>query len=164
MSDYNNDHNQGNATPHNQPPYNQQQQGQQPPYNQPPHGNGPNNPYGNQPKADNSRTIAIVSYITLIGWIVAIIMQTNEQQKSEFAAFHLRQSLGLFCTWVAFWILSIFFMFIPIINILWGFLSLAVMLGVFVFLILGIVNAVNNEMKPLPFVGPIYQRLFAQLR
>jgi uncharacterized membrane protein len=151
-----------NQPPPQQPPYNQQPPNQ-PPYNQPPYGNGPNNNYGNQAPVDNSKTIAVVSYITLIGWIVAIILHTNDRNKSPFAAFHLRQALGLFCTWVATWILSLFFMFIPIINILFVFVAPAVMLGVFAFLILGIVNAVNNETKPLPLVGEFYQRIFAQL-
>jgi uncharacterized membrane protein len=57
-----------------------------------------------------------------------------------------------------------FFIFIPLINLLWGVVSLVFMLGIFAFLILGIVNAVNNSAKPLPVVGELYQRLFAQLK
>ena len=42
---------------------------------------------------DNGKTIAIISYITLIGWIIALIMHNNN--KTELGAYHIRQMLGI---------------------------------------------------------------------
>ncbi|WP_369695584.1 hypothetical protein [Flavobacterium alvei] len=43
---------------------------------------------------EQGKNIAIVSYITIIGAIVAIFM--NQDKKNSFAAFHIRQALGIF--------------------------------------------------------------------
>ncbi len=43
-----------------------------------------------------NKTIAILAYITLIGWIVAVVM--NNEKKDDFASFHIRQMLGIGCT------------------------------------------------------------------
>lgn len=112
---------------------------------------------------DNGKTIAIVSYITLIGWIVAIILHSQEQNKSHFAAFHLRQSLGLICTGFALSIVSVPMMIIPLINFLWMLLAPLIGLALLALLIVGVINAANGESKPLPVVGPIYARLFSSL-
>ena len=45
------------------------------------------------------KTIAIVAYLTIIGWIIALVMNNNN--KSEFASFHIRQSLGIILLGVA---------------------------------------------------------------
>ncbi|MCF8378147.1 MAG: hypothetical protein K9H49_01140 [Bacteroidales bacterium] len=96
---------------------------------------------------DNSKTIAIISYITLIGWIVAIIMHSNN--RSELGAFHLRQSLGLFIS-------AIIFSFIPIIG--W-FLNIVI----FAFIIVGLIYAAQEEKKTVPFVGDFYQSIFSSI-
>ena len=44
---------------------------------------------------DKSKNTAIVAYLTIIGSIIAIFMN-QEENKSEFASFHIRQALGLF--------------------------------------------------------------------
>ena len=40
---------------------------------------------------------ATVSYLTIIGTVIAIFMN-QEESKSEFASFHIRQALGIFLT------------------------------------------------------------------
>src|SRR3954470_7252499 len=69
----------------------------------------------------DSRTIAWVSYITIIGWIIAYVNHNNALVKSSFATFHLRQSFGLMVFYFAIWIVwtMVFFM-IPLIGtLLW---------------------------------------------
>ena len=44
---------------------------------------------------DKSKNTAIVAYLTIIGSIIAIFMN-QEENKSEFSSFHIRQALGLF--------------------------------------------------------------------
>ncbi len=46
-----------------------------------------------QDSSNNGKTVAIISYLTLIGWIVALIMNNNN--KSELGSFHIRQMLGV---------------------------------------------------------------------
>ena len=93
------------------------------------------------------KTVAIVSYITLLGWIIAIILHNNN--RTEFGAFHLRQSLGLILTGTILW-------FIPIIGWILNII-------VFVFWIIGLVNAIQGEKKPVPIVGEFYQNIFKGL-
>ncbi|MEZ5083391.1 MAG: hypothetical protein R2750_08080 [Bacteroidales bacterium] len=94
---------------------------------------------------DNSKTVAILSYITIIGWIVALVLHSNN--KSELGAFHLRQALGLFIT-------GFILVWIPIIG--W-FLNIVV----FAFLIVGLIYAIQEEKKTVPFVGDFYQNIFS---
>jgi uncharacterized membrane protein len=113
---------------------------------------------------DNAKTIAIVSYITLIGWIVAIIMHNNEQNKSEFAIFHIRQSLGLMLSWICIPLIGMFVSFIPFVGWFFGIVSVIVYVGVFVLWVLGIIAAINNERKDVPFLGQIFQKLLKDIK
>ena len=45
---------------------------------------------------DMEKVVAILSYLTLLGWLVAIVLYGKH--KSSFTSFHLRQSLGLIIT------------------------------------------------------------------
>src|SRR5690242_1030495 len=85
--------------------------------------------------ATEDKTVAILSYITLIGFIAAIVM--NGSKKTKLGAFHLRQSLGLF--------LTSFLCIIP-------FLGLVIAIGILVFWIMGLISAIKGEMKPLPML------------
>lgn len=92
----------------------------------------------------DGKTKAIVAHITLIGWIIALVL--NGQEKDEFAAFYIRQMLGLI-------IISVVGSFIPFVNfVLW--------IGVLVFWIMSIISASNGEMKPLPLLGEQFQQWF----
>lgn len=90
------------------------------------------------------KTVAIVSYITFIGWIVALVLNSN--QKTELGAFHLRQSLGLFITGMILW-------WIPVVGWILN-------VVVFIFWLIGLINAIQGESKPVPLVGDFYQNLF----
>ena len=95
----------------------------------------------------NHKLVGILSYITIIGWVIAIILHSNN--KREFGAFHLRQSLGLFLT-------VLVLGFIPIFDWIFG-------LIVFAFLIVGLIFAIQEEMKTVPLVGDFYQDLLKGL-
>jgi uncharacterized membrane protein len=95
---------------------------------------------------DEGKTIAIVSYITWIGWVIALIM--NMDKKNEFAKFHLRQTLliwlGALLTWI------------PFIGWIWG-------VFLFILWIIGLIGAVNGEKKEVPLLGPLAQDWFKGL-
>jgi uncharacterized membrane protein len=98
-----------------------------------------------------AKNIAIISYITIVGLIIAFVM--NSDKKHEFASYHIYQSLGLGLTSLAIGFIGI----IPIIG--W----IINILGVFVLLymwIMGLVNATNEKQKPIPILGKKYEEWF----
>jgi len=102
--------------------------------------------------SSEDNTVAVVAYITLIGFIIALIMHNNN--KTKLGAFHLREMLGLIIFSVGLWIISL----IPFIGFV---LYVIGVIGLFVFWLLGLINAINKEMKPLPLIGDIFQKWFA---
>src|ERR1039458_6961249 len=86
--------------------------------------------------AGEDKTVAIVAYLTLIGFIVAIIIHSSK--KTKLGAFHLRQMLGFILTAIVFAFCQIVLAFIPII----GWLAILVIwCSMLVFWILGLVAA-----------------------
>ena len=51
------------------------------------------------------KNIAIISYLTVIGLVLAFVM--NNEKKEPFASFHIRQSLGLVITSIALAIINV---------------------------------------------------------
>lgn len=88
-----------------------------------------------------STLVAVISYFTLIGWVVAMIIYDKHQ--SSFASFHLRQSLGLIITGA---ILSL----IPLVG--WV-LNIGVLLG----WIVGFCSAIQGQEYKVPLLGDFYQ-------
>ncbi|PVW15638.1 hypothetical protein [Marixanthomonas spongiae] len=103
------------------------------------------------PTPDNGKNVAIIAYITLIGWIIALVMHNNN--KTDLGAFHLRQMLGLMLLGLA---LSVLNMLLDI-----YFLGVIIQLGMLVLWILGLVSAVQGEKKPIPLLGEQFQQWFA---
>lgn len=103
-----------------------------------------------QTTSDNGKTVAIISYITLIGWIVALVM--NNSNRTALGSFHVRQALGIMCIGAILVILSGFLGF--------GLLSRIIQIGAFVFWIIGLISAVKGEMKPVPLLGEKFQEWF----
>ena len=93
------------------------------------------------PQYDIAKVVAILSYITVVGWLIAILLYGRYH--STFARFHLKQSLGLIVTAAA---LS----FIPLI----GWLVNCVLA---VYWILAIIFAVRGQQYLVPVVGQYYQ-------
>ncbi|WP_314244051.1 DUF4870 domain-containing protein [Empedobacter tilapiae] len=102
----------------------------------------------------DNKTLSIVSYITLIGWVIAYIV--GKDKADDLLKFHLKQSLGLviFSIILGFLLNIIITIFnLPIIGIL-GLVSL-------VLIIIGIINAANGIKKPLPVIGSMFEDKFA---
>ncbi|MGJ8665921.1 MAG: DUF4870 domain-containing protein [Patiriisocius sp.] len=101
---------------------------------------------------NQGKTVAIIAYITLIGWIIALIM--NNGNKTSLATFHIRQMLGIMLVGLSISIL------ISITGV--GLLGI-LQIGTLVLWILGIIGAINEEEKPVPIVGEHFQKWFAGL-
>jgi uncharacterized membrane protein len=107
------------------------------------------------PAAGEDKTVAIISYITLIGFIAAIVIHNGK--KTKLGAYHLRQVLGLMLTWVAVVVCSFILAFIPFIGWL---TSRALFIALLVLWVMGLIAAINGQMKPMPVVGELYQKWF----
>ena len=105
-------------------------------------------------KSTEGKNTAIIAYITIIGLIIAFVM--NNEKKESFASYHIRQSLGLGLTSLALGAIGIIPILGWIINVL----------GIFVILymwIVGLMNAINGEEKPIPFLGNKYAEWFKNI-
>lgn len=106
--------------------------------------------------AGEDRTVAIVAYITLIGFIIAIIL--HGQKKTELGAYHLRQALGLIIAGVGLWICGLI---LAVVTLGFGVLLMPIIgLLMLVAIILGIVSAANGEQKPSFLFGKQYEQWF----
>jgi uncharacterized membrane protein len=109
--------------------------------------------------AQEDKTVAIIAYITLIGFIIAIVMHGSN--KTKLGAYHLRQALGLFAFGVAIMVTLMILMFIPFVGFILAMLSPFVGLGILVLVIMGIINASNGLEKPVPIIGGFSEKMFA---
>lgn len=121
----------------------------------------------NTAQQDQGKTIAILSYITLIGWIIAIVMHSSN--KTQLGAYHIRQSLGYMIfgiiLMIVFSILTVFIlMAAPIVGIIFTFFSWILYIGLLILWIIGLVNAINGQMKPIPIIGNLADKLLAGIK
>ncbi len=112
----------------------------------------------NTVKQKENNTIAIVTYMTIIGWIIALVM--NGDKKSELGAFHIRESLGIMLTGFVVMILSFILSFIPYLGQL---ITVVLWLAIMAMWIMGLINAINGEKKTLPVIADFFQKTFASL-
>ena len=101
----------------------------------------------------DGKVMAIIAYLGILVFIPLLTQKTN-----RFVMFHVQQGLGLFIAWVVLWILFRFVDTIFANMISFSFcggslIYLVVRLGLFILMILGIINASKGEMKELPVVG-----------
>ena len=93
-------------------------------------------------QTNEGKNIAIIAYITIIGLIIAFVM--NNEKKDSFATYHIKQSLGLALTGLSLGVIGMIPILGWIINIV----------GIFVLLymwILGLMNAINGKENSVPF-------------
>ncbi|MEO2053297.1 MAG: YtxH domain-containing protein [Allomuricauda sp.] len=96
---------------------------------------------------ESGKTVAIIAHLTLIGWIIAIIM--NSSNKTELGSFYIRQVLGIM-------LLGFVLGIIPVINLFaWIF---PVILW-----IISLIGAINGNQKPVFLLGEQFQNWFKSL-
>ena len=90
--------------------------------------------------------IAVISYLTLPGWIVAFVLHTKSDEKTSLGAFHLRQSAGLLCLGILLsTVMSVLFAFVPFARGFGGVVISLVSLATTVHWIYGLVSAARGE-------------------
>jgi uncharacterized membrane protein len=93
-----------------------------------------------------SKTIAVISHITIIGWVIAVVMNSNN--KTEFSSFYIRQTLLL--------------------NLILGlgltsFIGKIIAIAALVFIILSLISALGGSKTETPVVGNYFQNWFKGL-
>lgn len=105
----------------------------------------------------SNKTMAILAYVTIIGWVVAYLQYKKSSDKNPLVNYHLGQSLGLIIlTFILGIAISVVVSIVPSLYIL----SLIVSVLSLVFLLLGVVAANNEVLKPLPIVGRLFEGKF----
>lgn len=103
----------------------------------------------------DNKTLSIVSYITLIGWLVSYF--SGKDKADALLKYHLKQSLGLAIVSI---ILNVILAVIVSIVPSLAFLGLVGWV-IIVFWVLGIINAANSALKPIPVFGKAFENSFA---
>ena len=114
----------------------------------------PTPPVAPAPRAAEDCTVAILAYLTVVGFIIALILYSSN--KTAIGAFHLRQALGLLLTALVGYVVLLL---IPVV----GWLCIPLFgVVILVFAVLGIIAAANGQQKPLPLLGEKYQQWFSK--
>jgi uncharacterized membrane protein len=103
---------------------------------------------------NSGKTIAIIAYITLIGLIIAFVM--NNDKKNKFAQYHIKQALGIGLTGMALGVIGV----IPILGWLIFFVGMFILLFMW---IMSLVNAIGGKEKPAPILGKKYEEWFKNM-
>jgi len=101
----------------------------------------------------NNKTLSIVAYITLIGWLIAYF--SGKDNADDFLKYHLRQGFGIFVFGVVLSIVLNIIMFATGLYFL-GYIGL---IGL-ILMILGAINASNGVKKPVPIIGSWAEKQF----
>lgn len=96
---------------------------------------------------EEGKTIAIIAYITIIGLIIAFVM--NNEKKNDFASYHIKQSLGLALTGLALGMIGM----IPILGWIINIIGIFVL---FYMWLMSLINALGLKEKPAPILGDKY--------
>lgn len=110
----------------------------------------------NHTEEKQNNIIAVLAYFTFIGWIVALILHSNN--RTSLGAFHLRQMLGIML------LPLVLIVTYPLIYIPWFWmLFYAFIIAIILFWILGLISAIMKTQKPVPLTGRKFQKLFATI-
>lgn len=99
---------------------------------------------------NEGKTMAIISYLTIFGTLIAFIMNMNK--KNSFASFHIRQMIGL----NVLYFLNQYIIY----KYIGGTAGWIVGILLFVLWILGFMGATKGEEKEVPVVGAQFQEWF----
>ncbi|MCF6404352.1 DUF4870 domain-containing protein [Chitinophaga filiformis] len=104
-----------------------------------------------------NRTMAIVAYITIIGWVVAYLSYRKSNDKSPLVGYHLTQSIGIIIFSIVLSIVSgILVGILPALATLFYIISLCP----FVLMLMGIITASNEAQRPIPLIGKFVEGKF----
>lgn len=100
----------------------------------------------------DDKTKSIVAHITLIGWIIALVM--NQSDKGPNTSFYLRQNLGLFIIAIAGSIIGMLTL-----NLIGTIVSVLIL----ILWVISLLGALSGEQKPTPVLGDMFQQWFKSI-
>ena len=117
------------------------------------------------PSGDNGKTASIISYFTIIGWLIAYFGM-HQNNKTSLGSYQLRQTLllhlvymivryGLSFILVTVWLSTGVFSLYYLLRL--------IELVFFVLWIIGLIGAINGEKKPIPILGDYAQSMFSSI-
>ncbi|RRJ91434.1 hypothetical protein [Flavobacterium macacae] len=106
-----------------------------------------------QNTVEEGKTIAIVSHLSIIGTIIAIVM--NNDKKNTFATFHIRQTLGIF--------LLFFALGYPVGLFDDWMISSSLYIFIFILWAYSFVSALQGQMNLIPLLGSFFQKFFKNI-
>ncbi len=98
----------------------------------------------------DGKTRGLIAHFTLIGWIIAVV-QNNNENKDDFASFYIRQMLGLLIWMFVSGILTVVL------------IGLVMYVAGIVFWFMSVIAANNGEKREIPFVGKYFQDWFKDM-
>ena len=111
---------------------------------------------------DSGKTAGIISYFTIIGWLIAYFAM-HKDNRTELGSYQLRQTLLFAIVSIAVgWILALL---IGTLMVATGIAALIYIIylfriALFIIWIIGLIGAINGEKKPIPFTGERAQTMF----
>lgn len=123
------------------------------------------NPFQRPVEIGDGKTAGIVSYLTIIGWLIAYFA-LHKDKETSLGSYQLRQTLlfhivSMVVLWVAGVLFGLLFLSTSIA------LSIALMrivqLALFVLWIIGFIGAIQGEKKPIPLIGERAQTIFSSI-
>lgn len=107
----------------------------------------------------NNKTLSILSYITIIGWLVSFFSSTSP--RNPLVKYHLNQAFGLFITAIAYGIIvQIVARIVPSIAMILSAINLVFL----ILIIIGAINASKEKETPLPLIGKIFENKFGFIK
>lgn len=123
-----------------------------------------------QPKSDNTKIYCVLSYFGIL-WLIGLFV--NPEKNDPRVRFHVGQGIILTITAIVINVarsiiiavaslivkvsfeISGIFVASGLLSVFTALLNIAVSVGIIVLMIIGIVNAVHGEQKPLPIIGKL---------
>lgn len=114
---------------------------------------------------DNGKTAAIISYIPIIGWLVAYFV-LHKDKKTELGSYHLRQNLlfilvSIILGWGSGFVLAILIVATQIVALIY--ISYVIQAGIFIIWIIGLIGAIKGLKTPMPVIGAKAQTMFPSI-
>jgi uncharacterized membrane protein len=122
-------------------------------------------PNNNLTPGDNGKTVGIISYLTIIGWLIAYFAM-HQNNKTSLGSYQLRQTL-LFhiIAMIVYFALNLIFYTMIFATGFWAAdaLSWLFRAGLIILWAVGFLGAINGEKKPIPLIGEKAQSIFANI-
>lgn len=104
----------------------------------------PTPPRPSRPDADIGKIFSIVGYIVPLLFFVPLVIDTTKN--SSVSRFHAAQQLNLFLLIIALQVIGM----VPILGWIVAFFG---WIGVLILIVIGVMNAAQEKLKPLPLIG-----------